>query len=104
MKWDHQTPEYADGDYYFSGRIYMTHAVSSSVPEDEINEIIHHIKNMVNDSIKTNNKGIDYLQVFALGDQKIFVIDQMAKYQLDDLQEPQKSDYNYFTILFSYEY
>lgn len=104
MKWIHKLSEHPTGDYYFSGNIYPSSSVKSRLSNEEIDDIITEIREMVALSVKKHNKGIDYLQVFSRGDDKIFVIDQLSKYQLDQLSDSDRDQYNYFTIIFSNEY
>jgi len=95
-------PQEQDGDYFFNGKYVMTATISNRLSQEEINDIISQTLKRVNE-----NNGADYLQVFTnnQGD-KIFFIDQLSKSMLDGngYSEEQKVEYNYATILFSFEY
>jgi len=96
-KWQRQKQE-CEGNYYFCGNFYATSGVAESLPKKEIMEIIQDVKQAVKENI-----GLDYLQVFKNNEgQKIFVIDQLTK------EEVESGDYspedNYTMVLFAEEY
>jgi hypothetical protein len=94
-RWHYQKQEQA-GDYWFSGKIYMTANVQAQIPNDELQAIILFLKMLVE-----QKKGLDYLQVFTTNDgTKIFVIDQITRQQIAS----SPPEYNHFTILFPHEY
>ena len=99
--WTIQEEEQA-GDYFFSGRLYTTAGIQRELHVSEIVEIVWQVKKRVREG-----NGADYLQVFVneVGE-KIFVIDQLSKTMLagSGYTEKEKREYNYATILFSYEY
>mgnify|MGYP000557245456 FL=1 len=94
-RWHYQKQEQA-GDYWFSGKIYMTANVQAQIPNEELQAIILFLKMLVE-----QKKGLDYLQVFTTNDgTKIFVIDQITRQQIAS----SPPEYNHFTILFPHEY
>ncbi len=96
-KWQRQKQE-CEGNYYFCGSIYATKGVAESLPEKEIVEIILDVKKAVKENV-----GLDYLQIFQNDeDQKIYVIDQLTKGEIESGNFSPKD--NYATVLFPEEY
>lgn len=94
-KWFHE-PEEQSGDYWFGGQVYMTSNIQADIPEKELIEMITHIHKLAKE-----RNGLDYLQVFTNAERdKIFVIDQIAKSQV----ETSPKEYHYCTILYDHEY
>lgn len=95
-------PQEQGGDYFFNGRGIKTREIAENLTQAELAEIIVDLHNFVE-----ANNGIDYLVVYESnqGD-KIFIIDQLSKSMLegDGYTEDQKKEYNYYTVMFNYEY
>ncbi len=100
-KWDRQ-PQERKGDYFFSGKSYVTTNLINEIPAEEIMWIISDLKAFVQ-----QEQGIDYLVVYKKKSGRIiFCIDQLSKsmmendlYSREDLKR-----YNYWTMLFAEEY
>ena len=91
-----------DGDYYFSGRAYMTRGVQRELSEAEILWIIRNLHEAAD-----KHGGLDYLQVYTTDDgRKIWVIDQLSRSmkESDDYTNEQLKEYDYFTLLLPSEY
>ena len=91
-----------DGDYYFSGRAYMTRGVQRELSEAEIIWIIADLKQAVDE-----HDGLDYLQVYESSDgRRVWVIDQLSASMKEsgDYTDEQVTQYDYFTLLLSSEY
>jgi len=97
-------PQEQEGDYFFNGGSYVTNNVATELTKEEIAQIV----GIVFDYVKQHN-GADYLFVFEhqTDQRKIYVIDQLSKSMMDDPEAYTPEDvkeYNYFTILYSWEY
>jgi len=91
-----------DGDYYFSGRAYMTRGVQRELSEAEIVCIIDDLRQAVEE-----HNGLDYLQVYEAGDgRRVWVIDQLSRSvkTSGDYTDEQVKQYDYFTLLLPSEY
>jgi hypothetical protein len=100
-KWRRKEKE-RDGDYYFSGRAYMTRGVQRELSDVEITWIIADLKQAVRE-----HDGLDYLQVYTADDGRtIWVIDQLSTSmkESDDYTDEQLKQYDYFTLLLPSEY
>lgn len=91
-------PQEVDGDYWFSGKLFITRTVSESLPSHEIYAIVDDVRAFVK-----ANQGIDYLQVYESNEgDKLFFIDQLSK-RMIATGEFAKED-NHATLMYSYEY
>lgn len=97
--WEHKTPEYETGDYWFDGRFFVTQEVQNTLAEEEILLIYAHIVNLVQ-----HKGGQDYLQVFLQkeSEYKLFFIDQVTRESLQNGEQP--SEHNCCTLMFDHEY
>lgn len=75
-KWTRQTPETPDekGDYMFKHVFYLTPGARELLTFEEMTGIIVELRTLAQE-----HDGIDYLQVYVRGDDKIWVIDQISK-------------------------
>lgn len=97
--WEHKTPEYETGDYWFDGKFFVTKNVEETLSKEEILLIYAHITNLVQ-----QKGGQDYLHVFLQKekDYKLFFIDQVTRDSLQNGEQPAKN--NYCTLMFHHEY
>ena len=99
--WKRQVQE-RENDYVFNGKLYVTSIISEELSTEELASIINDIRKVVKENV-----GIDYLQVYKHPDgRKIFCIDQLSRSMLDGdgYSKKEKKNYNYWTMLYSYEY
>lgn len=96
--WKRKEQEYPSGDYHFNGQALVTRTIHSELEQAEIMAIIADAINLAKEK-----GGIDYLLVYEHEEkEKIFVIDQVTKSDLESGLQPPK--HNYFTVLFASEY
>jgi hypothetical protein len=91
-------PQEQEGKYQFAGTFYVTQGVLSALTQEEISAIYHEIQALIKQV-----GGIDYFQVYEnnVGD-KLYFIDQCDADMIADVSF--NKEYNYCTLLFSYEY
>lgn len=91
-------PQEQEGNYFFSGKFFMTKTVQKQLSTMEILNILREVRILVREQ-----NGLDYLQIFENenGD-KLFLIDQISKSMIESNQFSPGD--NYCTLLFSYEY
>ena len=90
------------GDYYFSGRGYMTRGVQATLSPKEIAFVIADLQNFVREE-----DGVDYLQIFVSDDgRKVWCIDQLSRSMKEggDYTPAQVAEYDYWTMLLPEEY
>lgn len=91
-------PQEVNGDYWFSGKLFLTRTVSNSIPTKEIHAIVDDVRAFVEE-----NQGIDYLQVYENNEgDKLFFIDQLSKRMIATKEFAEED--NHATLLYSYEY
>lgn len=97
-KWVRQ-PQEQKGDYWFSGKFFVTSGVQHLLTSEEILNIYREIQQLVKEQ-----QGIDYLVVFLNSEtqQKLFFIDQLSKGMIDSGDF--LPEYNYCTLLLASEY
>lgn len=97
--WTRLPQERKDQDYFFSGTIYVTQGIQAELTQEEISWIILDVKNFA----RSQEKGIDYLQIYQRDDGfKVYVIDQLTKAQVAS-GDFQPGD-NHATLLLRNEY
>ena len=67
-------PEYESGDYFFTGKFYVTAGVQATVHPDEIFRIYMEMLHLV-----SKQGGQDYLQVYTHKSTKLFLIDNLSR-------------------------
>jgi hypothetical protein len=96
-KWKRK-PQERDGNYNFSGIMYITQGVKTLLSFVEIAEIYQDVRQFA--KLK---KGIDYLQVYVdESGNKLFFIDQLAQHLIDSDEYPDEE--NYCTLMLASEY
>ncbi len=98
MAWALKSQE-QPGDYWFSGKCFVTNTVSSSIPLEDVQTILIDLHAFVK-----QEQGVDYLQVYIneATKQELWIIDQVTKNDLQEGNHPEEHNYN--TILFPDEY
>lgn len=96
--WKRKEQEYDSGDYHFNGQCYITKGINETLEQAEIMALIADAINLAREK-----GGIDYLLVYEHKTKnKVFIIDQVTKADLDEGLQP--VEHNYFTVLFAHEY
>jgi len=91
-------PQEREGNYFFSGRFYVTRGVTRELSLEEIVFICQDLSRFV-----LQENGADYLQVYTdEQERKLFFIDQLSKEMIESGQF--QPDDNYCTLLWSHEY
>lgn len=102
MTWKRRPPE-CTGDYTFSGQLFISREVLTTVPLEEIRAIVDELRDHI-----ARFGPVDYLQVWENSetDQAIYWIDQISETMKEDgsYTPAQIREYDYSTILFSHEY
>lgn len=90
-------PEFESGDYFFTGKFYVTAGVQATVHPDEIFRIHREILQLV-----SKQGGQDYLQVYTRKSTKLFLIDNFSR---ETIQSGRFSDEdNFCTLMLADEY
>lgn len=101
FQWE-MKPQECEGDYFFNGISLVTNNVAEGLSGTEIGRIVVQIW----DYVKKHN-GADYLFIFTHPDgRKIYVIDQLSKSMMEsgNYTSEQIQEYNYFTMMYNWEY
>ncbi len=99
--WKRKPQEHA-GDYFFSGKGYMTQGVQSALSPEEIAFVVADLQNFVQEE-----DGVDYLQSYMSDDgRKVWCIDQLSRSmkQGGDYTPAQVAEYDHWTLLLPEEY
>lgn len=95
-------PQEQEGDYWFSGKLYVTRGVAEALTELDLMVILTQLRQAVQ-----TQQGLDYLAVFECTDKRVvWVIDTLSRAALngDDYTEAQKEEHHYYTVLLPSEY
>lgn len=99
--WTRQRQE-RPGDYFFSGRAFMTAGVKGALTPIEIVRITSDLRRAVREE-----EGLDYLQVFRCDDGRtVWAIDQLSRSMKENgsYTREQIQQYDYWTLLLPDEY
>ena len=99
--WTRQ-PQECPGDYFFSGRAFMTVGVQAALSPEEIAFIAEELRAFVE-----RENGVDYLQVYEADDsRRVWCIDQLRQSvkESGEFTKEQLAEYDYWTMLLPEEY